>query len=173
MHKILDEFEFQPDQTTYYGVSCPWVFKTSNISTFLAHLSRRLTRWAYSIPMVRRPSVRRRPHFQTWISLKPIGQCWSNYMCTSLGWGKGCIWFLGRLDQNCGFHGNRKPPLTYNGKNDVSTFSRLFSIRFFLYLQVTRTCIKSWTSSNFSQIRPLTTELAALECLKHPISPLF
>ena len=32
---------------------------------------------------------------------------------------------LGRLDQNSGFHGNRKRPLTYNGENDVSTFSLL------------------------------------------------
>ena len=47
----------------------------------------------------------------------------------SLGWGKGCIMFWGRLDQNSCFHGNRKPPLTYNGENDVSTFSRLFLIR--------------------------------------------
>ena len=70
------------------------------------------------------------------------------------------------LDQNSGFHGNRKPPLTYNGLNDVSTFSRLFLIRSFLYLQVTRTCIKSRTSSNFGKIGPLTTELAALEHLK-------
>ena len=44
----------------------------------------------------------------------------------SLGLGKGCIRFWGRLDQNSGFHGNRKPPLTYNGENDVSTFSWLF-----------------------------------------------
>ena len=27
MHKILDEFEFQPDRTTGYGVSCPWASK--------------------------------------------------------------------------------------------------------------------------------------------------
>ena len=27
MHKILDEFEFQPDPTTDYGVSCPWASK--------------------------------------------------------------------------------------------------------------------------------------------------
>ena len=80
----------------------------------------------------------------------------------SLGLGKGCIRFWGRLDQNSGFHGNRKPPLTYNGEN-ISTFSRLFLIRSFLYLQVMRTYIKSQASSNFSQIRPLTTELAALE----------
>ena len=85
----------------------------------------------------------------------------------SLGWGKGCIRFWGRLDQNSGFHGNRKPSLTYNGENDVSTFSRLFFIRSFLYLQVTRTCIKSRTSSNFGQIRPLIMELAALERLKN------
>ena len=50
----------------------------------------------------------------------------------SLGWGKGCIRFWSRLDQNPGFHGNRKPPLTYNGENDVATFSRLFLIRSFL-----------------------------------------
>ena len=76
----------------------------------------------------------------------------------SLERGKGCIRFWGRLDQNSGFHGNKKPPLTYNGENDVSTFSRLFLIQSFLYLQVSRTCIKSRTSSNFSQIGPLTTE---------------
>ena len=34
--------------------------------------------------------------------------------------------FWGRLDQNSGVHGNRKPPLTFNGENDVSTFSQLF-----------------------------------------------
>ena len=85
----------------------------------------------------------------------------------SLGVGKGCIMFWGRLDQNSGVHGNRKPPLTYNGENGVSTFSWLLLIRSFLYLQVTRTCIKSWTSSNFGQIGPLTKELAALEHLKN------
>ena len=74
--------------------------------------------------------------------------------------------FRGRLDQTSGVHGNRKPPLTYNGENGVSTFSRLLLIRSFLYLQVMRTCIKSWTSSNFGQIGPLTMELAALERLK-------
>ena len=117
------------------------------ISYLLAHLIRRLTRWAYSIPMVRRPSVvvHHRPHFQTWISLKPVGQSWSNYTCSITGTEEK-LQDGGRLDQNCGFHGNRKPLLTYNGENDVSTFSRLFSIRFFLYLQVTRTCIKSWTN---------------------------
>ena len=72
----------------------------------------------------------------------------------------------GRLDQNSGVHSNRKPPLTYNGENGVSAFSLLLLIRSFLYLQVTRTCIKSRKSSNFGHIRPLTMELAALERLK-------
>ena len=81
-------------------------------------------------------------------------------------WSKGCIRFWGRLDQNSGFHGNRKLPLAYNGENDVSIFSRLFLIQSFLYLQVTKTCIKSRTISNFGQIGPLTTKLAALEHLK-------
>ena len=85
----------------------------------------------------------------------------------SLGVGKGCIMFWGRLDQNSGVHGNRKPPLTYNGENGVSTFSRLLLIRSFLYLQVMRTCI-SRMSLNFGQIRLLTTELAAFERLKIP-----
>ena len=65
-----------------------------------------------------------------------------------------------------GVYGNRKPLLTYNGENGVSSFSRLVLIRSILYLQVTRTCINSRTSSNFAQVGPLTTELAALERLK-------
>ena len=71
--------------------------------------------------------------------------------------------FWGRLDHNSGVHGNRKPPLTYNGENGVSKFSQLLLIRSFLYLQVMRICIKSRTSSNFGQIGHVTTELAALE----------
>ena len=82
-------------------------------------------------------------------------------MCRFTVLGEKLHW--GRLDQNSSSHGNRNPPLTYNGENDVSTFSRLFLIRSFLYLQVTRTCIKSRTSSNFGQIGPLTAELATFE----------
>ena len=142
---------------------------------FLAHLSRRLTRWAYSIPMVRRPSVVVvRPSSSSVVHTFKLEYLWGQLanlyqiLCVaSLGWGKGCIRFWGRLDQNSGFHSNRKPPLTYNGENDVSTFSRLFLIRSFLYLQVMRTSIKSRTSSNFGQIGPPITELASLEHLKN------
>ena len=34
----------------------------------------------------------------------------------SLGWGKGCIGFWGRLDKNSGFHGNRNPHWLIFGK---------------------------------------------------------
>ena len=44
------EFDFGPDQTTHFGVTCPWMTKIL--------------------------------HFQTWISLRPVGQSWSNFMCT-------------------------------------------------------------------------------------------
>ena len=47
----------------------------------------------------------------------------------------------------------------------VKTVSPLF-IRSFSYLQVTKTCMRARTSSNFSLIGPPTEELAALERLK-------
>ena len=85
----------------------------------------------------------------------------------SLGWGERLLKALGQIGSKLWFPWQQKAPLTNNGKNDVSTFSRLFLIRSFLYLQVTRTCIKSRTSLNFSQIKPLTTKLAALERLRN------
>ena len=81
----------------------------------------------------------------------------------SLGVGKGCIMFWGRLDQNSGVHGNRKPPLTYNGANGVSTFSRLLLSRSFFILADNEDMHKISDNSNFSQLWPLTMELAALE----------
>ena len=108
--KSSDEFDSGMDQTTHFGVTCPWM---TNIL-----------------------------HFRTWISLRPVGQSWSYFMCSITGGGERLIMFWGRLDQNSGFHGNRKLPLTYNGENGVSTFSRLLLTWSFLYLQVTKTCIK-------------------------------
>ena len=55
-HKSLVEFDFGPNQTTHFGVTCPWVTKIS--------------------------------HFLTWISLKPVGQSWSNFMCSIIGVGE-------------------------------------------------------------------------------------
>ena len=84
-------------------------------------------------------------------------------MCSITGMGEKLHKVLGQIGSKLWFPWQQKPPLTYNGENNVSTFSRLFFIWSFLYSQVTRTCIKSRTSSNFCQIGPLTTELYALE----------
>ena len=53
-------------------------------------------------------------------------------------------------------------------KNGVSTSFRLFFTSSFSYLQVTMTCLRARTSSNFSLIVPPTADLAALERLKNP-----
>ena len=73
----------------------------------------------------------------------------------SLGWGKCCIRFWGRSDQNCGNHGNINLPLIYNGQNGIPVFSQLPLIGSLSNLQVTRAGIKPqmswiWASSDFS-----------------------
>ena len=65
-HKSLVEFDFGPNQTTHFGVTCPWVTKI--------------------------------PHFWTWISLKPVGQSWSNFMCSIIGVGERLHKILGQID---------------------------------------------------------------------------
>ena len=65
-HKSSVKFEFRPNQTTHFGVTCPWVTKIS--------------------------------HFWTWISLKPVGQSWSNFMCSIIGVGERLHKVLGQID---------------------------------------------------------------------------
>ena len=65
-HKSLVEFDFGPNQTTHFGVTCPWVTKIS--------------------------------HFWTWISRKPVGQSWSNFMCSIIGVGERLHKVLGQID---------------------------------------------------------------------------
>ena len=127
---------------------------------FLAHLSRRLTWWAYSIAMVRRPSVVHTFKLEyLWGQVANLDQI---FFEASLGWGKGCIRFGGRSDVNSGFHGNRKLPLTCNGKN-VRLITTSLLIVALSNLQVTRTSIKSRPSSISGQIGLSTLELLALE----------
>ena len=51
-------------------------------------------------------------------------------------------------------------------KNGFATYSQLFFIRSFLYLQVMMTCMGARRSLKFTQMQPLTVELTALERLK-------
>ena len=186
MHKIWDKFEFRPDWTTDYGVSCPWASKKFPIDlwenavsmlplSFLIESSLKLlvTRTSLILGGIRPLTLeslalewRKFYTFELeylWGQLASLDQI---LWVASRGVREGCIMFWGRLDKNSGVHSNRKPPLTYKWENGVSTFSRLLLVRFFLFLHVMRTCIKSRTSSNFGQIGPLTMELAALERLK-------
>ena len=83
-------------------------------------------------------------------------------------WGRGfvCIRFWARLDQNSCLNGNRLLPWGYNGENLVSTLASSFLIDSSLFLQVTRTTIKSRMGSKFGKIRPGTEESVAPEHLK-------
>ena len=56
------------------------------------------------------------------------------------------------------------------GKNLVTTLTPSFLIGSSLFLQVTRTTIKSWMGSKLGSIRRRTYELAALELLENPHS---
>ena len=87
-------------------------------------------------------------------------------MCSITGGGERLHTVLRHIGSKLWCPWQQKAPMTYDGENGVSTFSRLLLIRSFLYLQVTRTCIKSRTSSNFGQLGPLTMQLAALEVKK-------
>ena len=77
-HKSSVEFDFGPDQTTHFGVICPWVTKIS--------------------------------HFWTWISLKPVGQSWSNFMCSIIGMRERLHKVLGQIDIGTLDSGERSLP---------------------------------------------------------------
>ena len=107
------------------------------MSKFLAHLSRRLTRWAYSIAMVRRPSVvvrrRRRPHFQTCISLKLAGQSRSNFMCSITGMEERLHKVFGQIRSKLWFPWQQKAPIELQWeKRCLHLFSVVFDQIFFI-----------------------------------------
>ena len=62
----------------------------------------------------------------------------------------------------------KKSPWAYNVKNDVSTFSRLFLIRSFSYLQVILTYMIAWMSLKFGQIQPLVSMVPDRVIMKKP-----
>ena len=55
----------------------------------------------------------------------------------------------------------KKSPYAYNWKNDVSTFSWLFLIGSFSYLQVMITYMREWMSLKFGQIQPSNINISA------------
>ena len=69
--------------------------------------------------------------------------------------------------------GLEKTPKAYNGENDVSTFSRLFLIGSFSYLQVIITYMRAWMSLKFGQIQPLVSMVTDRVMIGKRVSALF
>ena len=67
----------------------------------------------------------------------------------------------------------KESPYAYNGKNDVSTFSRLLLIRSFSYLQVMIIYMRAWMSLKFGQIQPLVSMVTDRVMMGKTVSPLF
>ena len=65
----------------------------------------------------------------------------------------------------------KNPHRLIMGKNCVATFSHLFLIKSFSYLQLTMTYIRAWISLKFGQIPSGITELASLEHQKIDVAP--
>ena len=133
-HKSSHGFDFGPDQTTHFRVTCPWMTKLL--------------------------------HFRTLISLRPVGKSWSNFMCSITGGGERLHNVLRQIGSNLWCPWQQKPPLVYNGENGVHLFSVAFD-PILVILAGNEDMHKIGMCSNFGQIWPLTTELAALERLKN------
>ena len=149
MHKISDDFEFRPDQTTDYRVSCPstskkipktyngkWCLHASSFSFELIMLTR--TGIKARISFI---SVRIRPLTLTLFALEwrnfhmfeleflgsQLANLYQSLCVASSGWRKGCIRSWRRLDKNAGFRGKRKPQLTFNWQKWSPPFLICFS----------------------------------------------
>ena len=132
MHKISIKFEFRPDRTTDYGVSCPWAskkFPRLIMGKWCRHASlfifdqiiikvagnqdrhknlvdfgpNQTTHFGVTCPWVTEMS-----HFLTWISLKLFGQSWSNFMCSIIGVGERLHKVLGQIGSKLWFPWQQK-----------------------------------------------------------------
>ena len=138
MNKISDELEFWSDRTTDYGVSCPWASKKFPIDLLWGkcclHASSFIFDWIIIKLLITWTGIKAWTNLISgWIrplTLELLALEWRKFytfeleylwgqlasldqiLCVaSLGVGKGCLMFWGRLEQNSGVHGNRKPPL--------------------------------------------------------------
>ena len=136
----------------------------------LAHLSRRLTRWAYRMGLELasvRPSVRASVRVSTLSNMsisetsRPITTKF--YLKHHWGGGKAALGFDADHIRTLVSMATDSSHRVIMGKRASSRFLDCFLIGSFLYLQVTMTYIRACMSSKFGQIRPRTTELAALE----------
>ena len=100
-HKSLVKFDFGPNRTSHFGVTCPWVTKIS--------------------------------HFWTWISLKPVGQSWSNFMCSIIKVGGRLHKVFGQIGSKLWFPLKQKAPIDLQwGKWCLHLFSVVFGLILFI-----------------------------------------
>ena len=102
---------------------CRWTSCHSERSCYSEHPSLYWLTWAESsqgelivyqwsvVPPSSSVVVRRRPHFQTWISLKPVGQSWSNSMCSITGVKERLHKVLGQIGSKLWFPWQQKAPI--------------------------------------------------------------
>ena len=133
MHESLDEFKFRPDTTTNSRVICPCASETMMYNV-VSTLAPSFLIGSSSFLQVTRTTIKS----QTSSKFDQI-QPWTVELAA-----------LGHLEKSL---------LTYNGRNLVNTLAPSFLIGSSSFLQVTRTCMKAWMSSNFgkfaTELRPL------------------
>ena len=128
---------------------------------FLAHLRLRLTRWAYSIPngpSSIRPSsyIIVRP-FKIEYLLSLLASLVQILCVASLGWRKGCVRFGAHCIKTLVYMATESPRWLIMGKTMSPPFLGCCDPILFI-LAGNEDMHKTWTSLNFSQIGPLTTE---------------
>ena len=158
MHKILDVFEFRPDRTTDYGVSCPRAPKKFPMDLQLENgiymLARSFLFESSSNLLVTRAGIKawsglilgrfrpfilellalewRKFHTFEFEYLKPVGQSWSNFMCSIIGVGESLHKVLGQIDLGTLDSGERSLPFGLLAKFYGLIFKWVSVLYFFL-----------------------------------------
>ena len=90
--------------------------------------------WSVQLEKIKKIGVRRgHPHFQTWISLKPVGQTWLNFMCSIPGVGERLHKVLGQIGSKLWIPWQQKAPIDLQwGKRCLHLFSVVFDPIFFI-----------------------------------------
>ena len=133
MHESLDEFQFQLYTTTNSRVICPWASEKSMYNV-VNTLAPSFLIGSSLFLQVRRTTI--------------ISRTSSNLGQIRL-----------RTAELAALERLKKIQQTYNGRNLVNTLAPSFLIGSSSFLEVTRTCMKAWVSSNFgkfaTELRPL------------------
>ena len=134
MHESSDEFNFRPDTTTNSRVICPCVSE----------------KLMYNVVNTLAPTflIGSSSFFQLTRTTLQSGQS-SNLR--QIG---------PRAAEQAALDRIEKFPKTYNGRNLVNTLAPSFRIGSSSFLQLTKTCMKAWMSSNFGKVATVT----ALDC---------